>query len=404
MSLLLDALKQAEANKKKAESPAEPAPMPENLSELTLEDNQTPLTADIGEQVMPQNESAAVPEKEELSGEVAVEPIVEPLASTAKAKTPPPVDVFSIGKKPVKNTGYKKIGIVLVVLLAAGVVSLFLLPEERAIDVSYKDQVAAQRRAEAKKLEVNKAAEIASAVVDDSVTVMSEPSLIESKVLPSQEVEKSKQFIELIENPGAILIKRKRTPSSVMRQLNEAYDALLGNDLSQAERIYKRVLKRQPKRIDALLGLANIESQRGFVPSARGLYEKVLRIDKTNSIAQIGLLQTYGQQDVISRQQVLEELITKYENNPEVHLALGHALGEQSKWKSAQQSYFKAFSLSPNNTVYAYNLAVSLDRMGQYQAARTYYKKALSLNEKASKPLNLERVKNRLIELGKSYE
>ena len=40
MSLLLDALKQAEANKKKAESPVGTAPMPTNLSELALEENQ----------------------------------------------------------------------------------------------------------------------------------------------------------------------------------------------------------------------------------------------------------------------------------------------------------------------------------------------------------------------------
>ena len=176
---------------------------------------------------------------------------------------------------------------------------------------------------------------------------------------------------------------------------------MLGNDLLQAERVYTRVLKQRPKQLDALLGLANIESQRGFSSSARELYEKVLRIDETNSIAQIGLLQTYGQQGAISRQQVLEELITKYENNPEAHLALGHTLAEQSNWKAAQSSYFKAFSLNPNNTVYAYNLAVSLDRLEQYQAAIRYYKKTLSLNKQASTPLNLERVMNRLIELDK---
>jgi len=223
-------------------------------------------------------------------------------------------------------------------------------------------------------------------------------------VQAKQAIEETSPLNETIENPAAIVIKRKRMSSTVMIHLNEAYDALLGNDLSHAERVYKRVLKQRPKQLDALLGLANIESQRGLISSARELYEKVLRIDETNSIAQIGLLQTYGQQDAMSRQQILEELISKYEGNSEAHLALGHALAEQSKWKAAQSSYFKAFSLSPSNTVYAYNLAVSLDRLEQYQAAITYYKKALSLNKQASKPLNLERVMNRLIELEKSYE
>ena len=315
----------------------------------------------------------------------------------------PPVDVFSIGKKPAKKTVYKKLGIVFVVLLAVGVASLFLLPQEEVPGISNKDQVAVQRQAEAKKLDINQAVEIIP-VVADSAPATRKLKVVENAVLPKLETEEPAQFNETTENPAAIVIKRKRMPSTVMSQLNEAYGALLGNDLSQAERVYKRVLKQRPKQLDALLGLANIESQRGLNSTARELYEKVLRIDETNSIAQIGLLQTYGQQDAISRQQILEKLISTYESNPEAHLALGHALAEQSKWKSAQSSYFKAFSLSPSNAVYAYNLAVSLDRLEQYQAAITYYQKTLSLNKQASKPLDLTRVMNRLIELEKSYE
>ena len=394
MSLLLDALKQAEANKKKAESSVGTAPMPTNLSELALEENQI----SIEDPVTPQDKSQVEVEKKRPPSEEPLEKIVENPTMTAKNQSP--IDVFSIGKKPIQKTAYKKLGIVLLVLLAAGVVSLFLLPQEEVAGMSYKDQVAAQRQAEAKKREIGKTAEVAPAVVD-STHATNKPKLVEKKVLPSWKTEEPSQFNETIENPAAIVIKRKRMPSTVLSQLNEAYAALLGNDLLQAERVYTRVLKQRPKQLDALLGLANIESQRGFISSARELYEKVLRIDETNSIAQIGLLQTYGQQGAISRQQVLEELITKYENNPEAHLALGHTLAEQSNWKAAQSSYFKAFSLNPNNTVYAYNLAVSLDRLEQYQAAIRYYKKTLSLNKQASKPLNLERVMNRLIELDK---
>jgi len=397
MSLLLDALKQAEANKKKAESPVEATPMPTQLSELALEENQ----ASIDDAVTPQDETQVDLEKELSPGAEPLEPIAD--NPTITAKTQPPVDVFSIGKKPTQKTAYKKLGIALLVLLAAGVASLFLLPQEEVAGISYKDQVAAQRLAEAKKREINKAAEIAPVVVD-SIHATNKAKLVDNQVLPSRKTEDPSKFNETIENPAAIVIKRKRMPSTVLSQLNEAYGALLGNDLLQAERVYKRVLKQWPKQLDALLGLANIESQRGFTSSARDLYEKVLRIDETNSIAQIGLLQSYDQQDAMSRQQVLEELITTYESNPEAHLALAHALAEQSKWKAAQASYFKAFSLSPNNTVYAYNLAVSLDRLDQYSAAVTYYKKTLSLNKLASKPLNLARVTNRLIELEKSNE
>jgi len=401
MSLLLDALKQAEANKKKADSPVDAVAMPVNLSELALEENQAPPVVTIDEPVTSQDESQVEMKKTEPSGAEPLEPVAD--KPTIAAKKQPPVDVFSIGKKPMQKTAYKKLGVVLLVLLVVAVISLFLLPQEEVAGISYKDQVAAQRQAEAEKREINKAAEVAPAAVD-SIHATNKLKLVEQMVLPSRKTEEPSPLNETIENPAAIIIKRKRMPSTVLSQLNEAYDALLGNDLLQAERVYKRVLKQRPKQLDALLGLANIESQRGFSSSARELYEKVLRIDETNSIAQIGLLQTYDQQDAMSRQQVLAELISKYESNPEAHLALAHALAEQSKWKAAQASYFKAFSLSPNNTVYAYNLAVSLDRLEQYPSAVTYYKKTLSLNKLAAKPLSLARVRNRLIELEKSNE
>ncbi|MCP4043957.1 MAG: tetratricopeptide repeat protein, partial [Gammaproteobacteria bacterium] len=43
-------------------------------------------------------------------------------------------------------------------------------------------------------------------------------------------------------------------------------------------------------------------------------------------------------------------------------------------------SFFHAFSADSGNADYAFNLAVSLDHMGQYAAAADYYRKALELS------------------------
>ena len=52
---------------------------------------------------------------------------------------------------------------------------------------------------------------------------------------------------------------------------------------------------------------------------------------------------------------------------------------EQNRWGDAQTAYFEAFRIAPGNADYAFNLAVSLDRLHQSQAALGYYEKALNL-------------------------
>ena len=405
MSLLLDALKQAEENKKKVAGAAQVTSIPRDSAELTLEEQVVSVKVNVNVEAVPnssvdlQVEPVSMEQEETVSVEAKVtEPLVKK-KTPASAIKPASVDILSVGKKPVKNIGYKKLGALLVLLLFTGVASLFLIDQERYQQVPYKDQVAAQKAAMAKQLKPTKKEAVNTPVVA-AVVDMADSKKLDSVAL----IQKPAQVASPDGNPSAIQIKTRRTSSSLTNKLSEAYAALVGNELGRAARLYNSVLQKRPNQVDALLGLANIESQTGQAQSARALYERVLRVDGANSIAQIGLLQTYNQQGAVQRQQVLEELVGKYSNNPEVHLALGHAFAEQLKWAAAQKSYFKAFSLNPNNTVYAYNLAVSLDRLEQYTAAKTYYQKTLNLNKQSAKPLSLERVNNRLTELSEVYE
>ncbi|MEE9161157.1 MAG: tetratricopeptide repeat protein, partial [Gammaproteobacteria bacterium] len=49
------------------------------------------------------------------------------------------------------------------------------------------------------------------------------------------------------------------------------------------------------------------------------------------------------------------------------------------RWPQAQQSFFNAYKLETSNPDYAFNLAVSLDHIGQQQSAIDYYNVALKL-------------------------
>ena len=57
--------------------------------------------------------------------------------------------------------------------------------------------------------------------------------------------------------------------------------------------------------------------------------------------------------------------------------------------KGAEQAYFRAYNAYPKHPDFAYNLAVSLDKMHQAKPALQYYKQALKLGE--SRPATFDR-------------
>ena len=57
----------------------------------------------------------------------------------------------------------------------------------------------------------------------------------------------------------------------------------------------------------------------------------------------------------------------------------GQPYAFRDDWPRAQQAYFRAHRLDGARPDYAYNLAVSLDHLGQYRLAVSFYTKALEL-------------------------
>jgi uncharacterized protein HemY len=64
---------------------------------------------------------------------------------------------------------------------------------------------------------------------------------------------------------------------------------------------------------------------------------------------------------------------------PSLYFTLGRLYATQARWAEAQQAFFDAYRLDSANPDYAYNLAVSLDRLEQVQSALDYYNVALGL-------------------------
>jgi Flp pilus assembly protein TadD len=82
-----------------------------------------------------------------------------------------------------------------------------------------------------------------------------------------------------------------------------------------------------------------------------------------------------------------------------LHFALGNYYAQQARWGEAQQAYFNAYKLEPDNTELAFNLAVSLDRLGQRKLAAQYYQRALQLDPEHHADFDNAKISKRIDEL-----
>lgn len=166
-------------------------------------------------------------------------------------------------------------------------------------------------------------------------------------------------------------------PDTGTPPLKSAYDAYQNGQFDEAQRLYSQAAAHD-RSVDALLGLAVIAGVRNRDEDAARLYREILDRDPRNAAAQAALLDLLGNTD---RQATESRLKTLLERAPSanVYQSLGNLYAEQNRWADAQTAYFEAYRAAPDNADYAYNLAVSLDRLRQPQVAQGYYEKALNL-------------------------
>ncbi|MBS1197548.1 MAG: tetratricopeptide 2 repeat protein [Proteobacteria bacterium] len=165
--------------------------------------------------------------------------------------------------------------------------------------------------------------------------------------------------------------------------LDAAYAALNEGRLDAAAEAYRRSLRNNPDERDALLGLAHIAHRQGRHDEARAYYQAVLRQEPDHPVANAGLLAltSTDSENTVSR---ARDMADKNPESAAAHSALGSTLAREGLMADAQQAFFKAATLEPENPLHAYNLAVALDRLHKHDLAKNYYERALALAERSS--------------------
>jgi Flp pilus assembly protein TadD len=160
--------------------------------------------------------------------------------------------------------------------------------------------------------------------------------------------------------------------------LQSGYQAFTSGDLTAAAQFYATALQQEPNNRDALLGSAAVAARRNDVQQATNSYLRLLELNPSDPDALAGLL-SLRPGDTGQSELRLKNLLRKSPDSGPLLFALGNLYARQNRWSEAQQSFFRAYTASPDNPDYAFNLAVGLDRLNQPRLALTYYQRALAL-------------------------
>lgn len=181
-------------------------------------------------------------------------------------------------------------------------------------------------------------------------------------------------------NPAGPVFVAKPAAASI---LDTAYAALSEGRLDEAAVSYNTALAENPGERDALLGLAYIAQHQGRRDDARAYYQRVLRQEPGHPGASAGLLTIAAEGNLQLTASRAREMAERNPDSAVAMATLGGILAREGRIAEAQQAYFRALTLEPENALHAYNLAVALDRLHKYLPAWGYYQKALALAEKS---------------------
>lgn len=196
--------------------------------------------------------------------------------------------------------------------------------------------------------------------------------------------------------PAAPPIRITRNAPVIPQDINEGYAAFNAGEYDRARVAYERALRADPRNPDALHGLMALADVRGDAQQARMLLRRIAEIDPADPSVQVAMSENV---DPAAQEARLLNIAAAQPQSAPAAFALGNLYAGQARWREAQQAYFNAWTLAPDQPDHAYNLAVSLDQLRQSKLALQYYREAMTLRSQRSAAFDADAVAARIAAL-----
>ena len=196
-----------------------------------------------------------------------------------------------------------------------------------------------------------------------------------------------------------VTLNRTVDVPKVPRDVASGYEALQSGNLDAARKSYAAAIAADSANVDAHLGLATVHARMGNRVGASQHYRRAAELDAQNPTALAGLasLADYSRPEALETQ--LQAEITRYPQSSALHFALGNLYASQARWREAQGSFFEAHRLDPGNGDIQFNLAVSLDHLGQRRLAGEFYARAIDAARNQSTQYDPAAIARRIAEM-----
>jgi Flp pilus assembly protein TadD len=196
---------------------------------------------------------------------------------------------------------------------------------------------------------------------------------------------------------AGLSIKVQRPGLDTNFELNRAYSALTAGDSQVAIETYKNILSTEPKNEDALFGLAATYHRIGDLEHARPYYAQLLKVNPNHREGLnnfLALVSDEAPQEALAELERLEQRNPDFSPIPAQEATVLNKLGYADQ---ARDKMLRAIELAPDNLTYKYNLAVMLDKQGNYVDAGALYRLLIDASLKGQKiPASLEVIQTRL--------
>lgn len=430
MSLLLEALKRAERQKRDlpaepAPPPVEPAPFPELAMELEpLPQPEAPSAAAAGEPTpavaeMPATAEVAPLEFPPPEAPAAAEPAKAPVAPACPPSSPPLPTPLATSEQPermrpppeprARRTQLPAArkrrlvlgGLALLVAIATTGTLLWLDQQSRAPTMSMAagGPVPLEAAPAAAPVEATPPTEQPVPGKAPSPPAAKAAHALSGKEPPARPAVQRSAAPAREAGTNPLAIRRSEQTVTIQAATAAGYAAMANGNLEAARDHYRAALRSDQRSRDALLGLAVAAWREGRSEEAARRYDQLVSLDPRDPDANAGLALLRGAMDPVGYESRLRSLLGERGDNAALHHALGSLLAQQHRWGEAQEAFFRAVTLAPRASDYHFNLAVSLDHLGQYSQARSYYRQALDLAATASSTFSREAAQSRLAAL-----